>query len=80
MNYLPLLPLIIVVYVVTVDPNVSDYLYLKLVKSSILTLQTQFFRIKLLIQLKYELFLLRQKIVPKRFYDMAKEVRRKDKE
>lgn len=80
MNYLPLLPLIIVVYVVTVDPNVSDYLYLKLVKSSILTLQTQLFRIKLLIQLKYELFLLRQKIVPKRFYDMAKEVRRKDKE
>lgn len=80
MNYLPLLPLFVVVYVVTVDRNVSDYLYLKLFKVTALAIRINLFKLKLLIQLKYERFLLSRKIVPARFYEMARNLRGTDKQ
>lgn len=80
MNYLPLLPLFLVVYVVTVDQNVSEYLYLKLFKAPALAIRIYLFKLKLLIQLKYDRFLLSRKIVPNRFYEMAKTIREGDKQ
>jgi hypothetical protein len=80
MNYLPLLPLFVVVYVVTADRNVSDYLYLKLFKVPALAIRISFFKLKLLIHLKYERFLLSRRIVPTRFYEMAKNIRGTDEQ
>ena len=74
MTYLPLVPLFIIVYVVTVDKNVLDYLYLRLFSEPVLWVRTNILKAQLLIRLKYDRFLLRRGYVPSRFMDMAREI------
>jgi len=74
LTYLPLIPLFIIVYVVTVDKNVLDYLYLKLVSEPILWIRTNLLKAQLLARLKYDRYLLRKGHMPARFMDMAREI------
>ena len=74
MTYLPLIPLFIIVYVVTVDKNVLDYLYLKFFSEPILWIRTNLLKAQLLARLKYDRYLLRKGYMPARFMDMAREI------
>lgn len=75
MDYLPLVPLFVVVYVITVDRNVADLLYLKVVKVPMVWLATTALRYKLLLQLKYDTYRIKRGHIPRRFMDMAREIR-----
>lgn len=68
--------LFIVVYVIIVDRNVADYLYLKLFAEPIQNVILYFWRIRLLAVLKYERFLMSRGHVAKKYYKMAEEVRK----
>lgn len=74
MTYLPLVPLLIILYIVTVDRNVLDYLHLKLVLEPTLWVRTSALRLQLLARLKYDRHLLRRGHLPARFMDMAREI------
>lgn len=78
MSYLSFLPVLVLVYVVSLDRNVSDLLYLKLISEPILRIKIAFFKYWLWFRLRYDLFLLKKGIIPKRFMDMAKEIRNPD--
>lgn len=75
MNYLYLGPLLIVMYMVAVDRNLSEYLYLKLLTEPLLEVRTAVMRYRLLLSLRYDRFLMRRGIVPRRFHDMASQIR-----
>ena len=62
------------VYIVTVDRNVLDFLYLKLVAEPILAFRTNLLKYQLLARLRYDRFLLNRNRIPRRFMDMAKEI------
>lgn len=78
MEYLPLLPLLAIAYIVTVDANVIDYLNLVLVQSPLLWIRTTVFKYKLLLQIKYDMFFIKRNMVQRRFMDMAEEIRNSD--
>lgn len=75
MSYLPLIPVFAVIYLVTADRNVADYLYLRLLAEPLIWLRTTLFKYRLLAQLRYDRFLLKRGVVPRRFMDMAREIR-----
>lgn len=75
MEYLYLGPLLIVIYMVAVDRNLGEYLYLKLLDEPVLLVRTTVIRYRLLLSLRYDRFLMKRGIVPRRFYDMAKQIR-----
>jgi hypothetical protein len=74
MYYLPLIPLIVLVYIISVDSNVSEYLHLRLLKVPLLFIRTSLFKYKLLFQLKYEKFMLKRGVVSRRHMDMASQL------
>lgn len=78
MEYLPLLPLLVIAYIVTVDANVIDYLNLVLVQSPLLWIRTTVFKYKLLLRIKYDMFFIKRNMVQRRFMDMAEEIRNSD--
>lgn len=78
MEYLPLLPLLAIAYIVTVDANVIDYLNLVLVQSPLLWIRTTVFKYKLLLRIKYDMFFIKRNMVQRRFMDMAEEIRNSD--
>ena len=75
MDYLYLGPLFIILYMVSSDKNLGEYLYLKLFDQPALMFRTALLKYKLLLSLRYDRFLLKRGIVPRRFYDMAGQVR-----
>lgn len=75
MEYLYLGPLLIVIYMVAVDRNLGEYLYLKLLDEPVLLARTTVIKYRLLLSLRYDRFLMKRGIVPRRFYDMAKQIR-----
>lgn len=75
MEYLYLGPLLIVIYMVAVDRNLGEYLYLKLLDEPVLLVRTTVIKYRLLLSLRYDRFLMKRGIVPRRFYDMAKQIR-----
>lgn len=80
MDYLYLAPLGIVLYMVAVDPNLADYLYLRLFAEPVLWIRTTTFRYRLLLSLRYDTFLLKRGVVPRKFYDMANDLRNQSSE
>lgn len=75
MDYLYLLPLLILLYMVSVDANVSEYLYLKIVKSPWVSVQMFLMKQRLLIRLKYDTFMIKRGYVQSKFYKMSKSIR-----
>lgn len=75
MDYLYLLPLLILLYMVSVDSNVSEYLYLKLVKSPWIFVQMFLMKQRLFIRLRYDTFMMKRGHVPGKFYKMSKSIR-----
>ena len=74
MKYLYLGPLIIIIYMVAADRNLSEYLYLKLLDEPVLMVITAMMKYRLLLSLRYDRFLMKWGIVPRRFYDMANQI------
>lgn len=70
-----LLPLFVITYMVAVDKNLSEYLFLRLVKQPMVGISSAVLKYKLLAQLNYDRFLIKRGVVPKRFYDMASSIR-----
>ncbi len=70
-----LLVLFPIAYVIAVDRNVADYLYLKLVAEPRVIVQTFLLKYYLLARLRYDTYQIKRGIVSKRYMDMAKEVR-----
>ena len=75
MEYLYLGPLLVVIYMVASDRNLSEYLCLKLLDEPLLGVRMAVMRYRLLLSLRYDRFLMRWGIVPRRFYDMANQIR-----
>ena len=75
LEYLYLVPLFIVAYMVAVDKNLADYIYIRVFKETVLYVQSTILKYKLLAQLRYDTFLIKRGIVPRKFYEMAKEIR-----
>lgn len=75
MNYLYLVPLLIIFYMVAVDRNLGEYLYLKLWDEPVLRVRTAVLKYRLLLPIRYERFLMGRRVIPSRFYKMAKETR-----
>lgn len=75
MSYLPLLSLFILMYICTVDSNVPEYIILKFVKEPLVLIRSRVLQYRLLAGLWYDRFLIKRGVVPKRFYEMAKEIR-----
>ena len=78
MEYLSLLPLLVIAYIVTVDSNVIEYLNLVLVQSPLLWVRTTIFKYKMLLRIKYDMFFIRRKMVQRRFMDKVEEIRNFD--
>lgn len=70
-----LLALFTIAYVVAVDKNVADYLYLKFVAEPRVIIQTTVLKYYLLLRLKYDTYQIKRGYVSKRHMEMAKEVR-----
>lgn len=70
-----LLALFTIAYMVAVDRNVADYLYLKFVAEPRVKVQTTVLKYYLLVRLKYDTYQIKRGYVSKRYMDMAKEVR-----
>lgn len=73
MSY-PLLFLFILVYVIVLDKNVADYLYLKFVSEPALRARTELFKLRLLIQLRYDTYLIKRGHIARKYVKMAEEV------
>jgi hypothetical protein len=71
-----LLFLFVVVYIVSIDRNVADYLYLQLFAQPILSIRTFFFKHYLLLQLRYETRQIKRGIVSRKYMDMAEQLRK----
>lgn len=63
-------------YIVAIDKNVGDYLYLKLIKTPILLIQIKIYQIRLYLQIRWGMFLMRRNIVPRKYFEMAKDITR----
>lgn len=70
-----LLFLFVLVYVVSADKNVADYLYLRLFAQPIISLQTFFFKYYLLLRLRYDTYQIKRGMVSRKYMDMARELR-----
>lgn len=69
-----LLFLFVLVYIIVLDRNVADYLYLKFVSEPALRVRTELFKIRLLIQLRYDTYLIKRGYVGRKYVKMAKEL------
>lgn len=69
-----LLFLFVVAYIITLDRNVADYLYLKFVSEPALRARTELFKLLLLIQLRYDTYLIKRGHVARKYVKMAEEV------
>ena len=74
MKYLYLAPMLIILYMIAMDKNLGEYLHLKLFDSTALWIRTTVLKYRLLFSLRYDRFLLKRGIVPKRFYKMVEEI------
>jgi hypothetical protein len=70
-----ILLLVFIVYVIAIDQNVADYIYLRLVRVPLITLQSKALQLKLYVSLRWDIYMMRRGVVPKKFYDMASEIR-----
>jgi hypothetical protein len=70
-----LLVLFPIAYVIAVDRNVSDYLYLKFIAEPRVIVQTTVLKYYLLARLRYETYQIKRGIVSKKYMAMAREVR-----
>lgn len=64
MEYLYPGPLLIVIYMVSVDRNLGEYLYLKLLTEPVLLVWTTVIKYRLLLSLRYDRLLMKRGIVP----------------
>lgn len=71
-----LLLLFVVVYIVSMDRNVADYLYLKLFAQPVVSVQTFFFKHYLLLRLRYDTYQIKRGVVSRKYMDMATELRK----
>lgn len=69
-----LLFLFVVVYVVVIDRNVADYLYLRLFAQPIVFLQTFFFKHYLFLRLRYDTYKIKRGVVSRKYMEMAKQL------
>jgi len=69
-----LLFLFVVVYVIVIDKNVADYLYLRLFAQTFVSIQTFLFKYYLLLQLRYETYQIKRGVVSRKYMDMAKQL------
>lgn len=69
-----LLFLFTIAYVIAVDRNVADYLYLKFVSEPTLRARTELFKFRLLIQLRYDTYLIKRGYVGRKYVKMAREI------
>ena len=75
LEYLYLVPLFIIAYMVAIDTNLAEYIYIRVFKETLIYIQSTALRYKLLAQLRYDTFLIKRGIVPRKFYKMAEEIR-----
>jgi len=75
MDYLYLFPLLILLYMISVDPNVPEYLHLKLVKGPWVYFQLFLIKQRLLLRLRYDTFMMKRGHVPSKFSKMSKSIR-----
>lgn len=75
MDYLYLAPLCVIFYMVAMDRNLGEYLYLKLRDEPAIWVRSAVLKYRLLLSLRYDRFLMGRGIVPRRFYKMAEELR-----
>jgi hypothetical protein len=61
-------------YLVYVDRNVADYLYLKLIKTPILLVKIRAYQIRLYIAIRYEMLQMRRGVIPKKYFKMVSEI------
>lgn len=71
-----LLPLVILVYLVSQDRNVADYIYLKVFKEFPLAIKMSWMKYTMLIQLRIDTYRMKRGHIPRKFMDMAKEMRK----
>ena len=71
---LSLLFLFVLVYIIVLDRNVADYLYLKFVLEPALRIRTELFKLRLLIQLRYDTYLIKRGYVGRKYVKMAEEL------
>jgi hypothetical protein len=71
-----LLFLFVVVYVVSADRNVADYLYLRLFAQPLVSVQTFFFKHYLLLRLRYDTYQIKRGVVSGKHLEMARELRK----
>lgn len=75
MEYIYFTPVFILFYMIAVDRNLGEYLYLKLWSEPLLGVRTSVLKYRLLLSIRYEGFLLKRGIVPRRFHKMARDFR-----
>jgi hypothetical protein len=75
-----LLFLFVVIYVISIDRNVVDYLYLTLFAKPLQDFQIFLLKNYLLIRLKYELYQIKRGHVSRKHMDMAKQLREETSE
>ena len=64
-------------YIVAVDRNVGDFLYLKLFKAPILLLKIRAYQLRIFIGIRYDIFMMNRGIIRKKYLDMASEILQK---
>jgi len=69
-----LLFLFITIYIIAVDKNVADYLYLRLFSQPIVSLQTFFLKYYLLLRLRYDTYQIKRGVVSRKYMEMAKQL------
>jgi hypothetical protein len=72
-NYF-LIPLAIITWIIFIDRNVPDYIYLRFIATPRIQIESWIFKKILFFQLKRELFLMRRGHVPQKYVRMAKEI------
>ena len=71
---LSLLFLFVLVYIIVLDRNVADYLYLKFISEPALRARTELFKLRLLIQLRYDTYLIKRGYVGRKYVKMAEQL------
>lgn len=75
MNTLAVLTLFPILYILSVDQNVVDYLYLRIFRELPVRVAGEMLKFRLLFSLKWDRFLMSRGRIPSKYYKMAEEVR-----
>lgn len=71
-----LIPLAIVVFLVSQDRNIADYMHLKIFREFPLAVQIFFLKNWMLLRLKYDSYRIKKGHIPGKFMRMASELRK----